>query len=132
MRKTILLIEGSWEDRALLSLMFGEAGYVVLHALDGAEALAMFRRHMSKIAVAVLGDSQDNSEELFVDGVQKINQALPIVFKSGELWTCTGRFRETARRFRPLALMAQVRVFFEDAEVLKGRPVLEASPGLFT
>lgn len=114
MRKIILVVEGNWQDRALLSLMLAGAGYAVLHALNGAEASCVFKRHRSKIAVVILGESGADSEASFVEFVRQADPVLPIFTKSAEPWRSAKRFRETPGHLKPLALMIQIRRAFEE------------------
>ena len=107
MRKAILVVEDSWQDRALLSLMLESAGYCVIHALNGAEALCVFRRHRSKVAIVIMGDRRTDPEGEFAGHVQRVDPELPVISKSAQPWDPTRENLSTGK-LRPLALMIQI------------------------
>jgi CheY-like chemotaxis protein len=52
--ETILMAEDDESVRAFVGQVLRNAGYTVLTAIDGAEAMALFEEHQERIALAVL------------------------------------------------------------------------------
>ncbi len=81
---TILLIEDEDPMRELLQEVFGEAGYTVLAAENGVEAIRVFQAHSSEIAVVVsdFGLPGIDGMALFMK-LRQINRNVRVVFTSG-------------------------------------------------
>jgi PAS domain S-box-containing protein len=82
--ETVLLAEDEPAVRALLATVLGEAGYTVIEAADGEEAVAAFCRQPAAIKLALLDvimprrNGREVSEE-----IRRISPGVRIVFMSG-------------------------------------------------
>jgi CheY-like chemotaxis protein len=108
MKKTILVVEDNWQDRALLSLMLESAGYPVIHAWNGTEASSVYRRHRSRIAVIVMGDPRVDPHGSFIEFVQQMNPRVPVFAKSAEPWNSADTRLHSPARLKPLSLMIRI------------------------
>ncbi len=81
---TILLIEDEDSMRELLEEIFGEAGYHVLSASNGVDAIRMFQAHSTDIAAVVsdFGLPGLDGMSLFMK-LRQINRNVRVVFTSG-------------------------------------------------
>ncbi|MFT3828911.1 MAG: ATP-binding protein [Opitutaceae bacterium] len=81
---TILLAEDDPAVRALAERVLGRAGYTVLAAGDGAEALEVFRREREAISLVVLDAVLPtlSGREVYEE-IRRLEARLPVVFCSG-------------------------------------------------
>ncbi|HLP09987.1 MAG TPA: ATP-binding protein, partial [Opitutaceae bacterium] len=81
---TILLAEDDPSVRALAERVLGKAGYGVLAAADGAEALEVFKRERAVIALVVLDAVLPtlSGREVYEE-IRRLDAQLPVVFCSG-------------------------------------------------
>ena len=83
-KETVLLAEDEEMVRAYAVRVLGAAGYTVIAAADGAEALDLFRRHRDEIDLCLLDVVMPkmNGRELY-DRVREIRPGVPVLFSSG-------------------------------------------------
>lgn len=108
-KKTILVVEDNWQDRALMTFMLESAGYSVLNVLNGAEAIRAYVLHQPAIVLVVLGTPGCTTDLWsFADCILEINPRMPILFKSGEPLTCPSSPCRSSNRLKPLSLMVRI------------------------
>jgi two-component system cell cycle sensor histidine kinase/response regulator CckA len=83
-KETILLAEDDHSVRELAARILTGAGYSVLAAADGAEAMSLFEAHADDVSLALLDAVMPKltGHEVF-DRLRLIKPALPVVFCSG-------------------------------------------------
>jgi PAS domain S-box-containing protein len=83
-RETILVAEDQDKVRAVVVRMLEAAGYRVLAAADGLEAVALFRAHQSEVALALLDVVMPNLGGAAASAaIRAIRANLPVLFTSG-------------------------------------------------
>jgi CheY-like chemotaxis protein len=83
-RETILVAEDQDKVRAVVVRMLEAAGYRVLAAADGLEAVALFRAHQSEVALALLDVVMPNLGGAAASAaIRAIHANLPVLFTSG-------------------------------------------------
>lgn len=109
MQKTILVLEGGWQDRALITTMLESAGYSVLNVTDGAEAMRGYLAHREGIALIVIGTPIDDREtRSFAEQVFLDDPRLPVFSKNGDRVRPYDMLPRTSKRLKPLSLMARI------------------------
>ena len=82
--ETILLAEDDEPVRSLAILVLNQAGYRVLSACDGDEAIEMFEREQNGIDVAILDVVMPKaSGRVVCERIRALKPALPVIFSSG-------------------------------------------------
>jgi CheY-like chemotaxis protein len=111
--KTILVVDDDQIIRRLIRIYLERAGYVVLDAEHGEEALQLFK-HQPEITLLlsdVLMPKMDGLQ--LADAVLTFRPELPILFISGNRQNCSRGFGCVAKPFTAQALLARI------AEVLE-------------
>lgn len=102
--ETILVAEDDPMVRSTLTLMLQEAGYEVIAAADGLEAIRLLQQHTDKVSLAVLDVVMPNIGGL--DAAEKLRGLVPdlkIVFTSGYLQNQQDPKRLEGETFLPKA-----------------------------
>jgi signal transduction histidine kinase len=124
--ETILLAEDEPMVRALATRMLAQAGYAVIAAADGSEAVQLFDAHQNTIALALLDAVMPklNGREVY-EHIKSKNKALPVLF-------CSGYAPETgAVRFLVEAGVQLIEKPFDPDVLLESiRQALEAGKGV--
>lgn len=83
-RPTILIVEDDSEIRTLLALVFQIENFTVLQAVDGEEALRLFREHQEKLVLMItdLGLPKLGGVELIRE-VRSLKPSVKIIGSSG-------------------------------------------------
>jgi CheY-like chemotaxis protein len=84
--KTILLVEDERDIRSLVSMMLSKAGYRILEAADGGEAISLWQEHGAQIDLIItdLLLPHRTGEELAVE-FRASRPDLKVIFVSGNL-----------------------------------------------
>lgn len=109
-RKRILLVEDEAQIREVCSLVLEEAGYKVVTAGTGEEALAKFRR--SKRVDLVVSDlvmPGNLAGDQLIAEIHRTNPELPALLMSGYAATAPGHYPLLTKPFRGAELLAKVR-----------------------
>jgi PAS domain S-box-containing protein len=117
MGELILMAEDNEEIRSFLRHLLAENGYRVLEAVDGEEALELFRQYGDEISLLLLDVimPRKNGKETF-DEIQAINAGIKALFMSGytaDIISQTGIYTEglefISKPFSPHALLRKIR-----------------------
>ena len=120
--RTVLVIDDNRQDRALMSLMLQGAGFSVMSAVDGSEAMQVYSAHCDDIVLIVVGSTETTRDaSSFIERVRHINQRVPVLLKSAETWSTPDAIDRSANRLKPLSLMAHV------LHTLEGEPDSQAA-----
>ncbi|MCB9782696.1 MAG: PAS domain S-box protein [Candidatus Omnitrophica bacterium] len=80
----ILLAEDNDQIREVTATMLRRAGYRVIEASDGVEAIRLFERHMLDTALAFLDVRMPNeSGKAVYEAIRRVRSELPVVFATG-------------------------------------------------
>jgi PAS domain S-box-containing protein len=83
-RETILVAEDQEKVRTVVVRMLEAAGYRVLAAADGVEAVALFREHQGEVALALLDVVMPNAGGAAASAeIHAVRADLPVLFTSG-------------------------------------------------
>jgi CheY-like chemotaxis protein len=85
-RETLLVVEDEEALIAMIKVTFEANGYCVLQAMDGLQALEVYRAHRGEIALVLtdMGMPKITGEQLFFE-LRKLNPAVKVVMASGYL-----------------------------------------------
>jgi DNA-binding response OmpR family regulator len=120
-RGTVLVVDDDEGVRELLNETLQRAGFTVLLAEDGRDAVKLFQRHADEIQVVVLDRTMPNidGEEAF-DEIRRIRSDAPIILVSGyseerAAWNFIDRGIDAFlhKPFEPMALLERVRRILE-------------------
>jgi CheY-like chemotaxis protein len=120
-RGTVLVVDDDEGVRELVAETLKRAGFTVLLAEDGREAVKLFQRHADEIQVVVLDRTMPNieGEEAF-DEIRRIRSDAPIILVSGyseerAAWNFIDRGIDAFlhKPFEPMALLERVRRILE-------------------
>lgn len=93
---TVLLVDDEASMRDVASLMLKRIGFKVITAVDGEEAVSVYREHADAIGLALIDMNMPNMDgEETLRALRALNPALPIVFSSGNAWTDAAQFKES-------------------------------------
>ena len=108
-RETILLVEDDVDICALIRVFPGNAGYTVVTADDGEEALRAYKRSQPSIALLLtdIGMPKMNGVDL-ADHVLQLDSHLPVLFMSGDAPRANLRFGCLAKPFNSADLVGKV------------------------
>jgi two-component system, cell cycle sensor histidine kinase and response regulator CckA len=129
-KETILLAEDEQMVRELAVRTLTGAGYAVLAAADGAEAVSLFEAHADAVSLALLDAVMPKltGHEVF-DRLQLLKPGLPVIFCSGydpDMGQVKSLMNEglsmIQKPYDPDALLRTVR------ETLDAQPLVEATP----
>jgi CheY-like chemotaxis protein len=84
--KTILLVEDERDLRSLVSLMLSKAGYRVLEAADGDQAVSLWREHGAEVGLLITDIllPKRTGEELAIE-FRSGRPELKVIFVSGNM-----------------------------------------------
>ena len=106
---TILIVDDNLDVRASARAFLEHAGYSVVTAADGAEALQYYEMHRSSIALLLTDVTMPRMNGLdLADRVLCIDSQLPVLFMSGDSWNADRGFGCLAKPFRPAELVERV------------------------
>jgi len=107
---TILIVDDDHAIRRLVKDCLERAGYAVLAAADGLEAVAVFKQHRLNIALVITDVAMPNMNGLdLADSVFEMESRVPVLFMSGDAIS-TGRARGClAKPFTSARLLDRVR-----------------------
>lgn len=109
-RGTILVVDDNLGIRVFTKMLLGIAGYAVVTATDGEEALQLYEQHHSHIVLLVTDVAMPNMNGFeLVERVLQINPDLPVLFMSGRYGGIVFRGLESLTKpFRPAELVDRV------------------------
>ena len=120
--KTIMIVDDSKELRQVLKLYLNTAGYEVVEAIDGVNAMELFNRDIDLMIVDIMMPNMDGYE--LVEEIRKKNNKLPIIFLSALDEVVdkirglqTGGDDYIAKPFDPMELVARVEALFRRIDV---------------
>jgi two-component system, cell cycle sensor histidine kinase and response regulator CckA len=123
-RGTILLVDDDETVRRVAGRMLERAGFQVLTANDGHQAVDLFQSHMPEITCVLLDltmPKMDGEETLYE--LRRLGQAVPIILSSGY------NAQETIKRFTGKGLAGFMQKPYEERALLaKLREILEPLP----
>ena len=106
---TILIVDDNLDIRAFARVFLEHAGYSVVTAADGAEALQYYEIHQSSIVLLLTDVTIPRMNGLdLADRVLCIDSQLPVLFMSGDTWSADRGFGCLAKPFRPAELVERV------------------------
>lgn len=107
---TILLVDDDCAIRALVSDCLEHAGYTVLAAADGIEAVNVFKQHQPDIALLLTDVVMPNMNGLdLADSVLALEASLPVLFISGDTMNADRGYGCVAKPFTYADLVGRVR-----------------------
>jgi len=106
---TILIVDDNLDVCASARAFLEHAGYSVVTAADGAEALQCYEIHQSSIVLLLTDVTMPRMNGLdLADRVLRIDSRLPVLFMSGDSWNADRGFGCLAKPFRPAELVERV------------------------
>ncbi|MGA2716696.1 MAG: response regulator [Bryobacteraceae bacterium] len=110
MKTTILVVDDEAETRILTQIFLESAGYTVIGAPDGIEALKLYERHRSGVALLLTDVNMPhmNGFEL-ADRLLLLRPDLPVLFMSGASHDADRGFGCVPKPFRREELLIHVR-----------------------
>lgn len=94
---SILLVDDNGEFRKVLSVALKDAGYAVIEAADGQQALTLLRTTTVDLVVADVVMPEHDGLELLTE-LRKKYPSLPIIAMSGDSPRFTDLFLKTAKK----------------------------------
>jgi two-component system NtrC family sensor kinase len=119
--ETILLVEDEKEVRELYRSVMESAGYRIIEAVDGADAIVRYKEHMESIDLVILDVIMPkmNGKEAF-DEIRKHNKNVKGLFASGypaDILSKTGiiesRLNFISKPFTPSKLLTKIRTILD-------------------
>src|SRR5580704_10122388 len=109
-RETILVVDDNIGIRGYTKLSLEDAGFDVITAADGEEALRLYQRHQSSIVLLITDVGMPNMNGFqLADRVLQIDSQLPVLFMSGRYAGIVFRGLECiAKPFPPAELVEKV------------------------
>jgi two-component system cell cycle sensor histidine kinase/response regulator CckA len=109
-RETILVVDDNFGIRGFAKVVLENAGYTVITAADGEEALRLHEKHQSSIALMLTDVVMPNLNGFELAArVLEIDSQLPVLFMSGRYAGIVFRGLEClAKPFRPTELVEKV------------------------
>jgi two-component system, cell cycle sensor histidine kinase and response regulator CckA len=106
---TILVVDDNLDICAFAKRLLESAGWTVVTAADGAEALRFYQEHQSNIVLLLTDVMMPNIDGLeLVDRVLGMDSQLPVLFMSGDTWVAYRGLECIAKPFRSAELVASV------------------------
>jgi DNA-binding response OmpR family regulator len=107
----ILVVDDNPGIRGFAKLFLEDAGYAVVTAADGEEALRVYEQHQSSIVLLVTDAAMPNMNGFeLADRVLEIDSQLPVLFMSGRYAGIVYRGLECiVKPFRPAELVERIR-----------------------
>jgi CheY-like chemotaxis protein len=106
---TILVVDDNLHIRAFARTFLETAGYTVVTAADGEEALHFYAEHQSSIVLLLTDVVMPNLDGLkLADRVLEMDSRLPVLFMSGDSWSADRGFGCVAKPFQPAELVERV------------------------
>jgi DNA-binding response OmpR family regulator len=108
--ETILVVDDNLGVREFAKIFLEDAGYIVITAADGAEALRLYEENQSSIVMLITDVAMPNINGFeLADRVLQIDSQLPVLFMSGRYHEVVFRGLECiAKPFRPAELVDRV------------------------
>lgn len=109
-RGTILVVDDNLDSIAFTRHFLETAGWTVVTAADGAEALRFYEQHRSRIVLLLTDVAMPNIGGLeLADRVQRMDSQLPVLFMTGGFWIPKRGLECIAKPFRSAELVDRVR-----------------------
>ncbi len=109
-RGTILVVDDNVDSSAFTRHFLETAGWRVLTAADGAEALRFYEQHRSRIVLLLTDVRMPNIDGLeLAERVLSIDSQLPVLFMTGSFWIPKRGVQCIAKPFRSAELVDRVR-----------------------
>lgn len=106
---TILIVDDNLDVRAFARVFLEHAGYSVVTAADGTEALQCYETNRPRIVLLLTDVTMPNMNGLdLADRILCIDSQLPVLFMSGDSWNADRGFGCLAKPFRPAELVERV------------------------
>jgi CheY-like chemotaxis protein len=124
-RGPILVVDDNLDIRGFAKMFLETAGYSVVTAADGDEALRFYEQHQSSIALLLTDVSMPNINGIeLANRVLGIDSQLPILFMSGDAWSVYPDLECLAKPFHPAELVERVsQALNGNARRSRGAPV---------
>jgi DNA-binding response OmpR family regulator len=107
--KAVLILDDNANDCALLTTMLEGAGFSVIKAHDGLEALRAYKMLQTSIILVLINPCVPKTNGLdFAERVLQLDPRVPVLCTSGEAWSSDGGFGPITKPFRPMSLMARI------------------------
>jgi len=107
--RTILVVDDNFHIRTLAKAFLQTAGYTVVTAADGEEALHFYEKHQSSIVLLLTDVRMPNVDGLeLADRILGIDSQLPVLFMSGDAWSADRGFGCIAKPFLSAELVERV------------------------
>jgi two-component system cell cycle sensor histidine kinase/response regulator CckA len=98
--KTILVVDDDRAVRTLVGAFLKRAGFSVLTASDGAEAVSIFQQHREKIKLMLTDVTMPEMDGLqLADAVLTLSPQLPVIFMSGNIHDADCGYGSIAKPF---------------------------------
>jgi CheY-like chemotaxis protein len=119
--ETVLVVEDSSAVRALNKAVLETFGYRVIEALDGSDALTMFRAHQDKIRLVVMDVVMPkiNGRQAYEE-ICRIRPDVKVIFMSGyaadiikEKGVITDDFNFITKPIKPIEFLEKVRMVLD-------------------
>jgi DNA-binding response OmpR family regulator len=108
-RGIILVVDDNLEFRGFAQMFLEKAGYTVVTAPDGVEALRFYREHQSSIMLLLTDITMPNMNGLeLASCVLEIDSRLPVLVMSGAARADYRGLENIAKPFRPAELIERV------------------------
>ncbi len=109
-RGTILVVDDNLDSGAFTKHFLETAGWTVLTAADGSEALRFYEQHRARIVLLLTDVTMPNIDGLeLAERVLRINSQLPVLFMTGGFWLPKRGLECIAKPFRSAELVDRVR-----------------------
>ena len=110
-RETILVVDDNMGVRGYTKLSLEDAGFDVITAADGEEALRLYQQHQLSIVLLITDVGMPNMNGFqLADRVLQIDTQLPVLFMSGRYAGIVFRGLECiAKPFQPAELVEKVK-----------------------
>ncbi len=108
--RTILLVDDDSVVRGLVKTCLEKAGYSVLAAADGVEALAVYKEHKADIAMLLADVIMPKLTGLeLADCILEMDRRLPVLFISGNAMNADRGHGCVTKPFTPAGLIGRIR-----------------------
>ena len=115
---TILVVDDDYDIREVMRLVLEHAGFSVIVAADGEEALDAFKEYQDCIALLLTDVAMPRMNGLdLADRVLKFDSQVPVVFMSGSVMNADRGYGCIAKPFKTEELIGRVRKVLEQNEL---------------
>jgi CheY-like chemotaxis protein len=106
--QTILVVDDDVQIRTLIGVLLEHAGFSVVMAADGLEALSLYRQNQSKISLLLTDVTMPMMGGFdLANRLLQLDSQLAVLFMSGDARTVTGGSRCIAKPFKSVELIGR-------------------------